>query len=118
MLAALEGLNDTHCATAIGAWFFEGERLNDFSWGVFRNHGWFRTEQNSDCGNVGLSFGAGQQTVMTDAVETVGENVDQEPADELARCQAHNLLAITALGPVVLPLERNGIGIGADETTV
>jgi len=55
---------------------------------------------------------------MTDAVETVWENVDQEPADELARCQAHNLLAAAALDPVVLPFERNGIGIGADQSAV
>jgi hypothetical protein len=41
---------------------------------------------------------------MTDAVETVGQYVDQEAADELIGVERHKLVASIALGPVILPI--------------
>ena len=55
---------------------------------------------------------------MVDAVEPVGQNMHQEAADELWRCQAHDLLAVTAFDPVVFPAEGHGIGIRTDQTMV
>lgn len=51
-------------------------------------------------------------------METAGQNVGQEAADEPAYGQAHCLLAITALDPAIFPTERNGLSIGADEAAV
>src|SRR6516165_987956 len=36
----------------------------------------------------------GEQAVMTDAVETVGQNVDQKAADELVDVECHQLVAV------------------------
>jgi hypothetical protein len=44
----------------------------------------------ADPGDVGLAGGAGKQAVMPDAVEAVGQDVDQEPADELVRGEPHD----------------------------
>jgi hypothetical protein len=44
--------------------------------------------------------------------------MDQEAAGELGRGQTHDLLAVTALDPVILPAERNCIGIRADQAVV
>ncbi len=55
---------------------------------------------------------------MADAVEAFGKDVDEEAADELGCGQAHDLLAITALDPVVLPAESHGAGIGTDQSVV
>ena len=55
---------------------------------------------------------------MADAVKTVGQNMDQEAADELICAQVHCLLAVTILDPIIFPLERNCVGIGADEAAV
>src|SRR5438477_10832279 len=52
---------------------------------------------------------------MTDAVEPVGQDVDQEAADELVGVERHELVASVALGPVILPVNN-----GADmvESTI
>ena len=42
---------------------------------------------------------------MADAVEAVGQDVDQEAADELVGGERHKLVASVALGPVILPFE-------------
>ena len=78
MLTTLECLDDAHLSTAIGARFFEGERLKNLCCFVFCNCDWFSTEQCSDSDNVGFTFCAGQQAVVTDTMEAVGENVDQK----------------------------------------
>ena len=55
---------------------------------------------------------------MSDAVEAVRQNVDEEPADELACCQAHDLLPIPILDSVVFPPERDCFGISADQAII
>ena len=40
-------------------------------------------------------------------MESFGQNVDQEAADELRCGQAHDLLTITVFDPVVLPAESH-----------
>src|SRR5712671_3925051 len=50
----------------------------------------------------GLSLAAaGQQPVVPDAVEAVRQDVDEEPADELAWLERHGLVAAGPLDPVV-----------------
>ena len=44
--------------------------------------------------------------------------MDQEATNELGRGQPHDLLAIAGFDAVVLPAERHGIGIGADQAGV
>ncbi len=51
-------------------------------------------------------------------MEPFGQDVDQEAADELGRGKPHDLLAIAVLDAVVLPAERDGVAISADEALV
>ena len=55
---------------------------------------------------------------MSDAMEARGQDVDQEPADELVSWQAHDPHVITAFDAVVFPPEGHGVGLGADEAMV
>jgi hypothetical protein len=55
---------------------------------------------------------------VPDPVEPVGQNMHHETADELVCCQAHHLLPVTTLDAIVLPSERYGVCIGADEALV
>jgi hypothetical protein len=48
----------------------------------------------------------GEETVVTDTVETVGQDVDEETADELVNRERHHLGPVTPAGAVVLPLEE------------
>lgn len=118
-LSPPEDLDDAHGTAATGAWLAQGERGDLKLW--LRNGDLFRlldAEQGADLGDVGLAGRAGQQAVMADAVEAVGQDVDQEPADELGRGQPHDPRAVAALDPVILPAERHGIGIRADQAAV
>ena len=55
---------------------------------------------------------------MTDAVEPVGQDVDQEAADELVGVERHELVAGVALGPVILPFESHALAVEGDEPAV
>lgn len=117
-LSSPEDLNDAHGPAAAGAWLAQGER----SLGLWFRHGdLFRlldAEQGAGLSDVGLAGRAGQQTVMPDAVEVVGQDVDQEAADELGRGQSHDLLPVPGFYAVILPAEGDGLGIGADQAGV
>jgi len=56
--------------------------------------------------------GVGEETVVADAVESLRQEVDEEAADELVRCERHRLVSFAALEPIVFPLENNACRIG------
>ena len=75
-------------------------------------------EQQARSRNVLGAPAVSEQTVVTDAVETIGQDVDEETADELVDGERHHLGAVTPAGAVVLPLEGHA-GVGdADQTAV
>lgn len=118
-LAAAEDLDDTHRAAAAWARFAQGER-EDLCL-VFRHGSRVSPpagEQRTDPVNIHLAGRAGQQAVMPDAVEPVGQDMDQEPADKLRRRQAHDFLPVTGLDAVILPPKRDSLGVGADQAVV
>jgi hypothetical protein len=55
---------------------------------------------------------------MADTVEARWQDMEEKAADELARFEAQDFLAVAApgtpLGPVVLPPEGDGLGVGDD----
>ena len=55
---------------------------------------------------------------MTDAMKSVGQDMDQEAADELVGVERHKLIASVALGPVILPFERDALAGEGDEPAV
>ena len=55
---------------------------------------------------------------MADAVEPVGQDVDQEAADELVGGERHQLVACSNLGRVILPFESHALAVEGDEPAV
>ena len=75
-------------------------------------------DQGADLCDIGLALCGGQQSIVADAVEPVRQNMHEEPTDELVRIKPHDLHSVSAFDPVVLPSERHGVGICADEALV
>jgi hypothetical protein len=65
-----------------------------------------------------LAGGVSEQAVMTDAVEALWENVDQEAADELASGQRHQLLLVGDIVAIILVAQCQPGLAEADEVTV
>ena len=126
-LSPPEDLDDTHGTAAAGAWLTQGERgdLGLWSWLWLWLWLWsggrfnlLDAEQGADLGDVGLADRTGQQAVMPDAMEAIGQDVDQEPADEVRRGQPHDLLPAAGFDAVIFPTEGHGMGIGTDQACV
>ena len=89
-LAAPEGLDHPHDAAAVG----HGSRRVSGAMGsasvcrVGSTRLRRGVEQKAYRLDVGLASGAGDQAVVTDAMEAIGQHVHQEAADELVRSPA------------------------------
>lgn len=117
LLSATEDLEDAHRPATAGTWFAQCER-NDRDGRLRSGLGLSRAEQAANLRDVGLARSAGQQSIVPNAMESIGQDVDQEAADELAGGEPHHLLPVTRLDAVILPAEGNGPGVGADQTVV
>ena len=60
----------------------------------------------------------GEQSIVADAVQALGEHVRQEAPNELAGWQGHGLIAVRPLDPVILPLERDAGFVGCDQPAI
>src|SRR5262245_40385624 len=74
-------------------------------------------EPACQCNVVG-PVGIGEEAVVTDAMQSVGQDMDQEAADELVGVERHKLIASVALGPVILPFESDALAGEGDEPAV
>src|SRR3954452_3168485 len=79
-------------------------------------------EQAPDPGDVGDPRSAGEEAVVADAVEAVGQDVKQEAADELVRREGHGLdpraSRRAVSGAVILPAERHAAVVEGEEPAV
>ena len=66
--------------------------------------------------DVLLAGWVGEQPVVAQTMEAGGQDVQQEAAHELLGGEGHGLVARAALGPVVLPAERDAAFIQAQES--
>src|SRR5204863_3194153 len=120
LAAAREDLDDNHASAAARA----GARLH--AWLVRcggllllrLNDAGHSTEQLAGAGDVSGTIAVGEEAIVADPVETLGQHVHQEAADELMRGERHRLPAAGPVDTVVLPPEGDGIGVGGDQSTV
>src|SRR5450631_3729448 len=61
---------------------------------------------------------AGEQAVVADAMEALGQNVNEKPADELADIECHRRVQAGAFDPVVFDLEHDAVLVDRDQTAV
>src|SRR3979490_3318951 len=107
--AAVEGLDDVYATAATRA---RVGRLVSCRGTIGRLrlvrglHSCQRSDQLTDP-REGLGLGAAcQQTAVPYPVESVRQDMDQEPPDELVRLERHGLVAAGSLDPVVLVVGR------------
>src|SRR5579859_2013478 len=75
-------------------------------------------EQFTRAGDVVGACAFGEQAVVADAVQPLGQHVDEETADELEGGERHLLVLIAALDAVVLPLECDAALVAGDQAAV
>ena len=115
-LAAQEGFDDAHRATAFGACLVEILFLLSFTGHLFGLR--CPIEQAPDCLDPTSPDPVGEEARVADAVEARRQEVGQEAADELVRGQAHDLHPVSPLDAVVFPLERHGVRVCTDQAVV
>ena len=64
------------------------------------------------------AVGAGEQAVVADAMEALGQHMDEKPADELGDVERHRRISAGAIDPVVLDLERDAVLVECDQAAV
>jgi hypothetical protein len=60
----------------------------------------------------------GEQTVVPNAVEALGQDMHEKPADELAGLEGHGLVPVRAPDTVVLVSEGDARRVGGDQAAV
>jgi hypothetical protein len=75
-------------------------------------------DQFSGARDVGLAGGAGEQSVVADAMEPFWQNVEQEASDELAGRERHRAKPLPAVAAVVLVSEGYAALVEADQPAV
>jgi hypothetical protein len=75
-------------------------------------------EELTRSGDVLGSARVGEEPIVTDAMETGGQHMEQEAADELVDGERHDLEAPAFLGAVILPPERHASIVERDEAAV
>ena len=60
----------------------------------------------------------GEESVVTDAVEATGQDMQEKTPNELGNRQGHGLVTIRPLGTIVLPLEADTAFITGNEPAV
>ena len=111
--AAREGLDDDHAAAA--AWTCRLVVIGSIGGLAL---GLWPSEQFASTRDVVGAGGFGQQAVVADAVEALGQDVDEESADELVCGECHALVSISALDTVVLALEGDAVLVECDQAAI
>src|ERR1700757_403063 len=118
---AREGLDDDHPAAAAGTWTRQHARLVGFCCGLgylwlfwARWHG----EQIAGACDIGRTVAVGEQAIVSDAVEAVRQDVDEEAADELVGGEPNRLVAGAAVGTIILVPEGDAVLVEGDEPAV
>jgi len=79
---------------------------------------WRHIEQPTRSCEVLGAPAVGEEAVVTDAVKSVGQHMDQEATDELVGVERHQLVANVGLGPVILPFEGHALAVEGDEPAI
>src|SRR5215468_7909734 len=75
-------------------------------------------EQLADACNILGAGWAGQQAVVTDAMEALRQDMQQEAADELVGIERHRPVPLGTIEAVILPLEGDALVIERDQAAV
>jgi len=79
-----------------------------------RRHG----DQLPGAGDIDFAAGAGEQPIVADAVEPLGQDVEQEAPDELVGRECHRAVSRPPVAAVVLVVEAHAALIEAEQAAV
>src|SRR6266481_5872847 len=120
---SLEGPDDNHAATATRAWRAMvccgaggWVRLVALHRRIGHRHG--HGDQFSGTRDIFLAGGAGEQPVVTDAVEPLWQDVEQEAPDELVGGERHGAQPRPAVAAVVLVAEGHTAFVEAEQAAI
>ena len=126
-----KGLDDDHSAAAAGAGMlryllfvgllFVGLgliRLGACSFDGINRNDWRQRELFAGARNVVGTLAACEHSIIADAVETGGQNMHQETADELVGRERHHFVTLGAFDSVVLLLKGDALLIAGDQAPV
>src|SRR5215813_160935 len=121
LAAGIEGLDDEHASAAARARMCE--RLCRIGLAGLLGRSLFGRRwvevQELTHGLDGLgAIAAGEQAVMANAMEALGQDVDEEAADELVDVERHGGVTARSLDPVVLDLEGDPAPVERDQAAV
>src|SRR5215468_391004 len=68
--------------------------------------------------DIGGPVGIGKEAIVTDAMEPVGQDMNQKATNELVGIERHKLVTSDALGAVILPFESHAPAVKGDEPAV
>src|SRR5271163_1741429 len=68
--------------------------------------------------DTGLACGTGEQAVVPDAVKATWQDMEQEAADELVRCERHDALPLGTIAAVVFVAEGDAGLVERNQTLV
>src|SRR5438270_7124781 len=96
--AALEGFDDDHPPAAARAWRAmvcrrTGRLIRVVGLGRYIPRRYGRGDQLPGTRDIGVAAGAGEQPVVADPVEALGQGVGQEAPEELVRRQRHRAVS-------------------------
>ena len=75
-------------------------------------------QQFPGLGEIGGAVAVGQQSVMADAVESVGHDMQQEAADKLNAAERHHLHPLLPLGAIIFVTEGDAVLVDGDQAAV
>src|SRR5438132_10896949 len=81
-------------------------------------HCHWRGDQFSGTRDVGLAGGAGEQSVVADAMEPLRQNVEQEAPDELAGRERHRAKPLPGVAAVILVAEGYAALVETEQAAV
>ena len=123
LASARESLDDDHAATATWAWTWAWTRQHagfvDCGFGRFglfwaRRRGEQLARVRDVCGFVSIA----EQPIMSDAMESLRQHVDQEAPDELVGRQRHRLIAGRPVDPIILVREGDAVVVGGQQPAI
>src|SRR5215471_7946823 len=120
LAAGFEGLDDEHPPAAARASipvFVVATIFGVIARPARRSWVGYGEEAAGQCNVVG-PVGVGEEAVVTDAMKSVGQDMDQEAADKLVGVERHKLIASVGLGPVILPFEGHALAVEGDEPAI
>src|ERR1700676_4827105 len=118
--ATLESLDSDHATAAArtgmrGGWRLvgiDGIRLGIV---VLRHR---HREELAGARNVGGAGRSGEQAIVADAVESFGQDVDEEAADELTGGERHLLVSGASVGAIIFVPEGDAVLVQRDQPAV